>query len=371
MHRDRLPRPSNRSSRRGAPALLLVIGLAVGTVAGVRSAPADSPAAPPVRNPHGSFKGECSQCHGESGWTPARISRKFDHGKFGFPLRGAHAAAPCRACHESLEFASAPTACAACHEDVHRGELGVDCARCHTSRSFIDRVGMVRAHRLTRFPLQGAHASVECEGCHPAEPSGHMRFTGTDVACVACHLAEYQATTNPAHAAAGFSMECRTCHTMIAWQPARFDHAGTGFPLTGAHKTVPCAQCHVGGAWTGLDPACVSCHRKDYDATTDPSHTTLAFPTTCADCHTTTTWSGAKFIQHDTLYFPIYSGRHLGTWTSCYQCHNVSGDYTAFTCLDCHPHDDQAGTDSHHVGIAGYQYLSSACYSCHPRGTTG
>ena len=76
-------------------------------------AAAAEPAAP-VKNPHGSFRGECSLCHGERGWKPARISRKFDHAKFGFALRGAHAAADCRSCHESLEFAAAPTTCASC-----------------------------------------------------------------------------------------------------------------------------------------------------------------------------------------------------------------------------------------------------------------
>lgn len=345
----------------------LVIAAFVGTLTLSPSATAEP--SEPVKNPHGSFKGECSLCHGERGWTPARISRRFDHSKFGFALRGAHAAADCRACHQSLEFSSAPTTCASCHEDVHRGELGNDCARCHTPRSFIDRVNMVRAHRLTRFPLQGAHATVDCEGCHRPEPSGRMRFSGIDVDCVSCHLPDYQRTTTPAHATAGFPMECRQCHTMIAWQPARFDHAGTRFPLTGAHKTVPCASCHVGNVYTPLDPACASCHQADYDATTDPNHATLGFPTTCADCHSTTTWNGASFAQHDPLYFPIYSGTHRGRWSSCAQCHEVASDYSQFTCLSCHPHDDKATTDGHHSGVSGYQYASAACYSCHPRGT--
>ena len=373
MPRDRTPRPLRRAASYRAPALLVALLAVVGGAAvsspgtGAPAARAESPA--PTRNPHGSFKGECSLCHGERGWKPARISRKFDHAKFGFALRGAHAAAECRACHESLEFSAAPAPCASCHEDVHRGELGPDCARCHTPRSFIDRIGMVRAHRLTRFPLQGAHASVDCEGCHRPEPSGHMRFGGIDAQCVSCHLRDYQATANPVHATAGFTLECRTCHTMMTWRPARFDHAGTRFPLTGAHRPLPCASCHVGNVYTGLDPACVSCHQDDYDGTTDPAHATSGFPTTCADCHGTSTWDNGRFVQHDPLYFPIYSGAHRGRWSACSTCHTVAGDFSVFTCLSCHPHDDQGRTDAAHAGESGYQYSSTACYSCHPRGT--
>ena len=196
-----------------------LFGVLAGIAVGVSIGPRLAGAGPPVANPHGSFRGACVQCHDETSWKPARISPRFRHGRF--PLRGTHASVACGSCHHSLEFAVTPTTCTGCHDDVHRGELGLDCARCHTGRSFIDRVGMVRAHRLTRFPLQGAHASVDCERCHRPEPSGQMRFVGTEVECVSCHDYEYRGTTNPNHAAAGYSLQCQTCHTMFAWAPAR------------------------------------------------------------------------------------------------------------------------------------------------------
>jgi hypothetical protein len=211
----------NRLARRSS----FVISLCAAITAGLFLAARSAEATPPARNPHGSFRGACSACHDETRWKPAHMGPRFRHTRF--PLRGTHATAACSACHSSLDFSAAPTTCATCHDDVHRGELGVDCARCHTSRSFIDRIAMVREHRLTRFPLQGAHASVDCERCHRPEPSGQMRFVGTEVECVSCHDYEYQATTYPNHAAAGYSLRCQTCHTMFAWEPARLGYGSS------------------------------------------------------------------------------------------------------------------------------------------------
>ena len=321
-------------------------------------------------NPHGKFRDDCRLCHRADAWSPARIDRAFDHEKrSGFALRGAHAAARCQSCHASLDFSGGPGAqCASCHEDPHRGELGGDCARCHTSRSFIERTGMVRAHAFTQFPLTGAHAALDCEMCHEMAPQGHARFVGTDAACQSCHAIDYRATRDPPHLAAGFPLECQICHTPMTWRSARFDHSGTAFPLTGAHRGVACAGCHGDGVYRGKSAACASCHRGDYDRTSDPPHAGAGFPLTCESCHNTTTWSGARF-DHDTSNFPIYSGRHAGLWSSCTTCHNVPQNYSAFTCFSCHPHNDRAKTDGDHSGRAGYVYDSAACYSCHPRGT--
>jgi hypothetical protein len=207
--------------------------------------------------------------------------------------------------------------------------------------------------------------AIDCDACHRPEPTGHMRYVGLQVECESCHLKDYQATTNPNHASVGFSTDCRLCHTMMTWTAARFDHRATRFPLTGAHVGLPCERCHVGNVFTGLDPACVSCHQADYDAT-NPSHVSLGFPTTCATCHNTSSWNAA-FTQHDALYFRIYSGRHAGRWSSCTQCHTDTANYAVFTCLSCHPHDSKTQTDSNHGGVSGYQYDSQACYSCHRR----
>src|SRR5258708_6828374 len=166
------------------------------------------------------------------------------------------AQATCRSCHTSLDFKGAPAECASCHRDVHRGELGSDCARCHTPRSFLDRSRLVRAHQETRFPLTGAHVAVDCERCHTPTPQGQMTFVNRATDCVDCHRAEYQATTNPNHQAGGLSTNCVQCHATTLWTQARFNHAATRFPLTGAHRAVSCAPCHRDGADSGKSTLC-------------------------------------------------------------------------------------------------------------------
>jgi hypothetical protein len=323
--------------------------------------------APIPNHPHGAFREDCALCHGAGSWKPARVSRRFNHAKYGFALEGAHAAANCLACHATLEFKRPEKLCASCHEDPHRGEMGPDCARCHGARSFVDRAPMVRAHQLTSFPLTGSHAGIECERCHRPTQQGQLQFVATEAECRSCHLDDYRATRDPDHTAAGFSLECQTCHTTLAWARARFDHSASGFPLTGAHRQVPCQSCHGDGVWAGKSTACVSCHQQDYNATNNPAHAAAGFSTACQTCHNTTSWSGATF-DHDTSFFPIYSGRHAGLWSSCSTCHTSSTTYAVFTCFNCHPHDSQTQTDSNHSGISGYRYDSQACYACHPRG---
>lgn len=352
-----------------APRLVTRLGAIVLVLAPIVAVTAASQAtAPPkVANPHGKFKGECADCHSASAWKPARISAKFDHAKFGFPLEGAHAAAACLRCHASLDFTQEKQLCVSCHADVHRGEFGSECARCHTSRSFIDRAAMLRQHQTSRFPLTGRHAILECEDCHLAVAPGHLQFVGRQVECVSCHRAEYLAAKSPDHVGGGFPLQCANCHTPATWASARFDHGFTGFPLSGAHRAVACATCHVGGTYQGLNAACASCHQGDYDRTTNPSHVALGFSTQCQTCHTTATWAGASF-DHDAQNFPIYSGPHAGRWANCATCHISPNDYSQFTCFSCHPHDDRTETDGHHQSVSGYAYDSRACYTCHPRG---
>lgn len=308
-----------------------------------------------VANPHGTLQQPCNDCHSPEGWTPARVSAAFDHARVaGFPLAGAHATATCRACHTSLDFRGASRRCVSCHTDPHRAEAGTDCARCHTARSFLDRSGMTRAHQLTRFPLAGSHLTVECETCHAA-PQGRLTFTALATECAACHLTDYRAARDPDHAASGFGTDCVQCHAEVSWLRTRFDHASTGFALTGAHLRTTCSTCHGVGQFQPLPSACVSCHQADYDQTTNPNHQAAQFPTDCVSCHTTARWTGARF-DHD-RFFPIFSGKHQGKWSSCSACHVNASDFSQFDCLSCHQ-------DAHR----GRGYTSQQCYGCHPSG---
>lgn len=59
-----------------------------------------------------------------------------------------------------------------------------------------------------------------------------------------------------------------------------------------------------------------------------------------------------------------------GHTTTCATCHVVATDCATFSCLTggCHP---QATTTSRHGDVGSFRYESSACHSCHPRGSAG
>jgi Zn finger protein HypA/HybF involved in hydrogenase expression len=311
------------------------------------------------------FSRRCEDCHNVT--SPTWRSARFSHPE-SFPLAGGHSALACARCHTSGSYAGTSSACVSCHQATYAattnpnhlaGRIPTTCENCHT-------IGSWRPakfdHEQTRFPLTGAHSRTDCARCHAGG-----RYTGTPTDCYSCHQTNYASTTNPNHQASAFPTQCQTCHTTSAWRPATSDHNKTRFPLTGAHQRVDCARCHVGGRYTGTPTDCNSCHQANYAATTNPNHRSAGFPVTCQDCHTTSAWKPASF-DHDGRYFPIYSGKHRGKWTSCSECHVSAGNYKAFECILCHEHSNKAKVDSDHRGERGYAYASTSCYQCHRNG---
>jgi hypothetical protein len=224
-------------------------------------------------------------------------------------------------------------------------------------------------HNSTLFPLIGVHATVDCAACH--RPDAPFEYTSTSIDCLYCHVADYEQTTEPDHIRVGFPTECELCHTPVGWQPARLD-GGAGFDhdsffiLSGAHRTLDCSACHRDGF--GNTPTdCYSCHRDDYNSTRDPNHAASGFPTDCELCHNTNSWDDAEFIDHDALFFPIFSGKHRGEWDQCSDCHTVSSNFSLFECINCHEHRREE-MDDKHEDEPGYVYQSTACLNCHPDG---
>jgi hypothetical protein len=353
----------NRSSRTSGRSLwILLAGLAFLVIAcavGRRSsvAPSGWKAARGPVVPHDTFPADCSLCHAGGSWHVIREDFTFDHAReTGVPLEGAHAAAECLRCHNDRGPVElfARRGCAGCHEDVHLGKLGADCTDCHDQDLWRPR-RQIDLHARTRFPLVGAHAATGCFRCHPGAEVGN--FDRTPIECVSCHADDLARAVSPNHQTSGFVDDCQRCHIPTSWTGSGFNHST--FPLTGAHATAACSQCHVGGVYAGTPRDCASCHMADYDGTNDPDHAAAGFPTSCQDCHGTATWNGASF-NHP---FPL-TGPHN---QSCSECHQTPGDYMSFSCTHCHEHS-QSSMDSHHSGVSGYSYDSAACYSCHPNG---
>jgi hypothetical protein len=182
----------------------------------------------PQQKAHGGFVDDldCSACHTSDGWGLASTAGAsgFDHDRTGFPLRGAHVKSTCSGCHTGK--AKPATNCEGCHRDPHQGRNDGTCAECHTAVAWSDTNTLER-HRMTRMPLTGRHATVECSACHKRSPERMTSDVPTD--CYACHRDDYHdQTIHPIHdgtdpMAAMYPRECGTCHQTSSWKPAYGD----------------------------------------------------------------------------------------------------------------------------------------------------
>ena len=290
------------------PALALALGVALAHhTHAARPLRAQDPAAPPPAPTHPPAAGDlfaqagrCEACHVDEGWDRLKPppAGEFDHGTTGFPLRGSHVDVRCDACHRR-GLDGLTQSCAACHHDPHAGLHGPSCGRCHNESSW-DIARDPRIHERTRFPLTGKHAVLQCEACH--RPRRAEPLQTTPMECAACHARAWRRAT-PNHPAAGFT-ECGHCHTTSTFRGARYVHRS--YVLDGAHLRARCVNCHTGTTFSGLAAGgtdCVACHLGDYNRTavlanqpgsTTPNHPANNFPTTCAQCHTTTAFRPAR-----------------------------------------------------------------------------
>jgi hypothetical protein len=309
------------------------------------------------------FSHDCSTCHTSAVWQPAY----FNHANTNFPLSGAHVALTCAQCHSS-GYNNTPADCFACHATDFNGAGNPDhisnnfdhnCTLCHNTAGWQPSIFN---HNQTAFPLTGAHLALSCIQCHAGG------YVSTPQTCFACHESDFNGVSDPNHVSNNFNHDCSQCHTTATWQPASFDHASTGFALSGAHAGLTCAQCHSAG-YSNTSAECVSCHQQNYNQTSNPNHSAAHFPVQCTTCHNTTAWQPANW-NHDGQYFPIYSGTHQGQWSNCTNCHTNPNDYAIFSCITCHEHN-QTEMNAKHSEVQNYAYDSNLCYTCHPTGRGG
>ncbi len=303
---------------------------------------------------------DCSRCHTPASWLVNNINEI--HRSSRFPLLGAHRLTDCYQCHKSetlVRFDVTGINCIDCHRqdyiatsNPNHPEAGFseDCSTCHPVNSF-QWTGTGFNHNF--FPLVQGHSMPTCADCHA---TGHYSDASPD--CNSCHNKDYIATNNPNHTSSNFPVTCQNCHTLNpGWKPASFDH--NRFPLTLGHANISCADCHKGGNYSLTSADCNSCHNTDYNNSANPNHQTLGFSLNCTQCHNTNPgWKPAAYTQHDSQFFPIYSGRHRGQWSQCSDCHSNPANYALFNCISCH-------RDAHRER----NYTDAQCYSCHPRGT--
>jgi hypothetical protein len=348
-----------RSVRRACRSIEIIDSVSCGAVrvialwtAGMLIHPGNAAA---QQSPHGEqLKIACEDCHSASDWKDASMLPKFDHSRTGFSLTGQHAQVNCKQCHATLKFARAPSACANCHKDVHRAELGNTCDRCHSPKSWLVP-DMAQRHSATRFPLIGPHIAIPCQACHVSQQK--HEYVNVPLDCVGCHRGTYDATTNPAHLANGIGTNCQDCHNLssLRWAGS-FNHAMTLFPLTGAHMTVPCAQCHTTAQYATTPTVCYNCHTDAVTPRAAPvPHTN--FSTDCKSCHDTQTWTDVSTASFP--HSPPLTGAHLAV-SMCDNCHK--GNYTS-TSQDCYTCHTDAATNR--TAPVPHTNFSTDCKSCH------
>lgn len=311
---------------------------------------------------HGQFERDCSACHVEDSFKAAS---KFDHGTARFPLTGKHKNVNCDACHgksvvggrreQEMQYKNLPhDACSDCHADVHKASLGSRCEGCHVTSGWSAGSASFD-HELSRYPLRGAHRSVACRSCHPAnEDIAPVPFA----LCRDCHSDRHRGQFE--HRAS--KGECSECHVVEGMTPAVFsiaDHGRSGFALEGSHIAVPCVECHrpqmVRGVRTQqfqfADGGCVDCHQDPHQSQPESTMARLG----CEGCHQVSSWRISVF-DHDATSFPLLDRhRQIG-------------------CLDCHTVPDQddgiwvslsSQCDSCHVDEHRDQFATSPCSECH------
>ncbi len=229
----------------------------------------------------GALNGDCADCHAAAAWKPANLPDHpgFDHAQTLFQLVNhtvGYDGAPltCAACHAVPAFAFNPERCVACHAaqdavfmDAHVQQYGQQCANCHDGAGNLLNFD----HNLV-FPLDGAHAPLECAACH-----AEQRFRGTPNQCAACHQ-------EPTVHAGLFGQQCAACHSTSAWAPAQLtQHV---FPLDhGEEGEIPCGTCHE-NTYTAY--TCFNCHAHDPNETrSEHDEVNLAGQAleNCAACH--------------------------------------------------------------------------------------
>jgi hypothetical protein len=194
------------------------------------------------------------------------------------------------------------------------------------------------------FPLDGQHASIECQACHQ-----EGRYAGTPPECRACHGKDEPKDHYPA--------ECSLCHTTTAWKPATFEHA--------ALDTGNCESCHNGDRPENHYPGqCSACHETNAWKPAHFDHAAAA-ATDCQSCHNRPNghWKGQCSACHSTnAWKPARFNHAVAGATDCQSCHNRPSGHFGGQCSACHSTNAWRPARFDH-GAAG----ATDCQSCHKR----
>ena len=310
----------------------------------------------------GNYSTNCTECHTMNAfsWTGAGINHNF------FPLTLGHALNDCSQCHKTPDYSSTSPVCLSCHQPDYNGttnpnhaSLGfpTECQQCHTTNPGW-KPAEYRDHDARSFPIYSGRHQGEwnsCADCHP-NPAVYAEFT-----CISCHDHNKTDMDDEHNGVQGYtysSPECLACHPTGSAEET-FNHASSGFPLTGAHSAAECAGCHSAG-YAGTPTQCSGCHMPDYNQSVNPGHITLGLPTECNTCHTSDPgWAPATFAIHNNYY--VLAGAHTAIGNQCADCHQGNYNNTPNTCEGCHLDAYNQTSDPSHAAAQ----FPTTCGDCH------
>ncbi|HKV63101.1 MAG TPA: hypothetical protein VJO16_14395 [Candidatus Acidoferrum sp.] len=350
------------------------------------------------------FPQTCDTCHNFDSWLGATVNHAAP--PISFPLTNGHANVPCANCHVggnySLQVAATDCGNSGCHlttwqqttNPKHSAAAAVfpiaTCSNCHNAVSWLTANF---DHSTTGFPLTSSHQMAPagkvnaCTDCH-GNNNYNLTIQPNDCGNSGCHLTTWQQTNNPTHSAAGSTFaaaNCSTCHNPTLWTNVTFNHAATGWALTGSHQMAPagkvnaCTDCHVGNNYTltAANTDCFGCHQTAWNSTPSfggavPNHITAGFPTSlCSQCHDTIVWTDSTF-NHANTGFPLTNSHQIapaGKVTGCDQCH--VGNYSTLAIQPndcgnsgCHLTTWQQTNNPTH-SAAGTSFAAANCSTCH------
>jgi hypothetical protein len=175
-----------------------------------------------------------------------------------------------------------------------------------------------------------------------------------------------QSRSRKAHGSITEGLDCGMCHTTAGWkslsdgQAKGFDHARTGFPLTGRHQQVACTGCHKPNEQ--VTRQCNACHADEHQGRLGQD---------CDSCHSSETFHRVKaFERHRLTRLPLTGMHALAECTDCHR-RTTDGQWNAVPadCFACHEAEyRRKNLHPSHVGGVGTPPsppFSRDCAQCH------
>jgi Cytochrome c7 and related cytochrome c len=273
----------------------------------------------------------------------------------------------CTGCHDHKDLGDRIRAGKGFHSSSQvKGKKCESCHLEHKGRSYDLRgwrsVGGERDfdHKLTGWPLEGKHATIDCSRCHKRTNRQGLRVYLEEAdACGDCH-----ADDQPHGFVRMDKLDCERCHNESVWKPAKrkmdFNHNNpkdADMPLLGSHDEVTCGKCHPGSKFNlqFKEPAaCQNCHKSP--------HAGHLFGTRdCQACHSPLyrTLDQHQFDHGRETRFAL-TGAH--SKVSCYECHTPRQGTRkpGRQCELCHADDNKHGARFNAFGNP------PKCDTCHP-----